>query len=103
MGKEGVAIPELHLNLGLGLHQILSYMWGKLKMPPHQRARSPLKERPIAEKPFERVEIDTKGPLRRTDKGSQFILGCIFQICGIVPIAMTDNRRSKLQDSRMDW
>ena len=44
------------------------------RMPPHQRARAPLKERPIAEKPFERVEIDIKGPLSRTDKGSQFIL-----------------------------
>ena len=43
-------------------------------MPPHQRARAPLKERPIAEKLFERVEIDIKGPLPRTEKESQFIL-----------------------------
>ena len=47
-------------------------MWGRI--PPHQRARAPLKERLIAEKPFERVEIDIKGPLPRTEKRSQFIL-----------------------------
>ena len=44
------------------------------RMPAHQRARAPLKERPIAEKPFERVEIDIKGSLPRNDKRSQFIL-----------------------------
>ena len=44
------------------------------RMPSHQRAQAPLKERRIAEKSFERVEIDIKEPLPRTDQGSQLIL-----------------------------
>ena len=39
------------------------------RMPPHQGARAPLKERPIAAKPFERVEIYIRGPLSRTNNG----------------------------------
>ena len=74
------------------------------RMPPHQRARAPFKERPIMEKPSERVEIDIKGGYSTSNRQRITVYsGCIFQVCRIVSIAMTDNRRRKLQDSRTNW
>ena len=44
------------------------------RMSVHQRARAPLRERPEVRKPFERIEVDIKGPLPRTVKKPQYIL-----------------------------